>query len=63
MLALITAAIVIFLLPSHAIEQASEGVSGTGSTLQTSSSLFAQYGLGIALLPLIPPRSRCCRSC
>lgn len=53
-LALITAAIVIFLLPSHAIEQASEGVSGTGSTLQTSSSLFAQYGLGIALLPLIP---------
>lgn len=54
-LALVTAAIVSFVMPSYAIEQEGVGmIGGTGDPLQTASTLFEDYGLGVALLPLIP---------
>ena len=53
-LAILTAAFVSFLLPSYAIEELQVSGEPTGSTLQTATTLFEHYGLGIALLPLIP---------
>lgn len=53
-LAVVTAVLVSFVLPSFAMEELSMSSEGTGSTLQTATSLFAQYGVGIALVTLLP---------
>ncbi|MGO1543569.1 MAG: DUF1700 domain-containing protein [Gulosibacter sp.] len=53
-LAIITAILVSFILPSFAIEEVGMSSEGTGSTIQTATSLFDQFGIGIALLPLFP---------
>ncbi|GHD45150.1 DUF1700 domain-containing protein [Mycetocola manganoxydans] len=53
-LAVVTAVFVAFILPSYATEEGGVSSDSTGSTLQTATGLFEQYGLGVALLPLVP---------
>ncbi|MDJ1370496.1 DUF1700 domain-containing protein [Gulosibacter molinativorax] len=53
-LAIVSAVVVSFLLPSYAIEEVGTAGDATGSTLQSASNLFESYGLGVALLPLLP---------